>query len=117
MFYCNKIQILMGVKMNIELESIYLIISKDEKLIAKGIPRNRYICHIDEKDNKRILTYASKAKAKSAYEDCGFYLSRTVEEYIEKEYPEIVKKSYWVSWNDIKHLFEAREFNIKYESK
>lgn len=43
-------------------------------MIGKGIPRNRYLCRIDDKkDKKRILTYASKGKAESAFMDSWFY--------------------------------------------
>lgn len=47
--------------------------SKDRKLIAKGVPRNRYICHIDENDKKRFLTYGSEGKARSGFEGNGFF--------------------------------------------
>jgi len=57
-------------------EEKWIIVSKDREVIGKGIPRNRYLCRIDDvKDKKRILTYASKAKAESAFIDSWFYSS------------------------------------------
>ena len=102
--------------MNINLEKIFLIMSKDEKLIAEGVPRNRYICHIGEKTNKRILSYNSKKKAESGFKDSGFYISKIAEDYIKETYPDLVNENRWVSWRDIIQLFEAREFTVKYES-
>ena len=59
--------------MNIE-EKVCIIVSKDRKVIAKGVPRDRYLVSIDdEKDKKRILTYASKKKAENAFTDSFFY--------------------------------------------
>lgn len=38
-------------------EKVWVIVSKDRKVIAKGVPRDRYLVAIDdEKDKKRILT-------------------------------------------------------------
>lgn len=51
---------------------VWVIMSKDRSIIAKGTPRNRYLCKINE-SNKRILTYQSKAKAESAFKNNGFY--------------------------------------------
>ena len=52
---------------------VWVIMSKDKRLIAKGTPRNRKLVKIDdEKDNKRYLTYSSKAKAESAFKISGF---------------------------------------------
>jgi hypothetical protein len=58
-------------------EEVWIIVSKDRKTIAKGVPRNRYLCDIDDKkDKKRILTYKSKCRAESAFKDCWFYSSK-----------------------------------------
>ncbi len=99
--------------MQLKLDHVFLIISKDEKLVAKGVPRNRYICHIDEKTNKRLLTYRSKNVAINAFMDCGFYLSKEAKKYISDNYPEI-KETHWDK--DIQNLFEAKEFIVTYES-
>ncbi len=100
--------------MIIKLDKVYLIVSKDEKLIAKGVPRDRYICHVDEGDNKRILTYTTKSKATSAYKDCGFFVSDAAETYVKLNYPNL--GGLHVYWQNISHLFEAREFSITIES-
>jgi hypothetical protein len=53
---------------------VWVIVSKDRKFIAKGVPRDRCLVRIDdEKDTKRILTYASKGKAESGFKTSGFY--------------------------------------------
>ena len=55
-------------------EKVWIIVSKDRKVIAKGVPRDRYLVAIDdEKDKKRILTYASKKKAENGFKDSFFY--------------------------------------------
>lgn len=55
-------------------EKIWVIISKDRKVIAKGTPRNRFLIHFtDTKSNLRYLTYASKAKAEVAFKNSFFY--------------------------------------------
>lgn len=96
--------------------NVFLIVSDCEKLIAKGTPRDRYICHVDEGDKKRYLTYSSEGKANSAFKNNGFYLSDYVKDYIKKEYPTLINKDSWISWNHIQHLFKAKEFIVKYEA-
>ena len=55
-------------------EKVWIIVSKDRKVIAKGVPRDRYLVAIDDtKDKKRILTYASKGKAETAFRNSFFY--------------------------------------------
>lgn len=52
----------------------WIIVSKDETLIAKGIPRNRHLVPIsDDTDKKRIMYYDSKKKAESGFKVSGFY--------------------------------------------
>ena len=59
--------------MKIEIEK-FVIMDKNRTLIAKGVPRNRYLVMVDDiNDKKRILYYDSFNKAKSAYECSGFY--------------------------------------------
>jgi len=57
-------------------EDIWLIMTKDNKMIAKGVPRNRYLVKIsDEKDKKRMLTYSSEKMAINGFTNSGFYNS------------------------------------------
>lgn len=59
--------------MQIKNETVWIIMSTDRKLIAKGTPRNRALIEVDNiKDKKRILTYASRGKAESAFKISGF---------------------------------------------
>lgn len=61
-------------------ETVFVIMSKCRQYIAKGTPRNRCLIAVDDtKDKKRILTYASKGKAESAYTISGFYGPRNLE--------------------------------------
>ena len=60
--------------MNLIEENVWIIVSKDRKLIAKGVPRNRSLISLEDKSNKeRILTYQSKKKAELAFNNHGFY--------------------------------------------
>lgn len=53
-------------------KTVWVVMTKDRKKIAKGVPRNRYLVDVDdEKDNKRVLTYASKGVAQA--NSYGFY--------------------------------------------
>lgn len=97
-------------------DNVFLIISDCGKLIAKGTPRNRYICHVDENDKKRYITYSSKGKVESTFKNSGFYLSDYVKDYIRKEYPEIADNKEWLFWDDIKHLFKTKSFTVEYKS-
>jgi len=55
-------------------KEVWVIVTKDRKMIAKGVPRNRYLIPIDDlKDKKRILTYSSKGMAIAGYTGSGFY--------------------------------------------
>jgi hypothetical protein len=55
-------------------QKLWVIVTKDRKMIAKGVPRSRYLIPIDdESDKKRILTYTSKNKAIAGYKGLGFY--------------------------------------------
>jgi hypothetical protein len=57
-------------------EELWIIVSKDRKKIAKGVPRNRYLWDIDDKkDKKRILTYKSKGMAESGFKNSWFFSS------------------------------------------
>lgn len=52
----------------------WVIMDRDRTVIAKGVPRNRYLIPVDDvKDKKRILYYGSKGRAISGYTSSGFY--------------------------------------------
>lgn len=64
--------------MELENKTVWLIMTKCRKFIAKGTPRNRELISIDNtKDRKRFLTYSSKAMAESAFKTSGFSTWRT----------------------------------------
>lgn len=68
--------------MILEKGSIWLIMSKDRKFIAKGSPRNRKLISVDDKkDKKRYLTYSSKGKAEAGFKHSGFYGQDQLEDY------------------------------------
>lgn len=53
---------------------LWVIMSKDRRLIAKGTPRNRELILVNDiKDKKRILTYNSERTAIAAFTTSGFY--------------------------------------------
>lgn len=63
-------------------KTVWIIVSKDRKVIAKGVPRERNLVLIDdEKDEKRILTYSSKKKAENAYKNNYFYTNAQTKSY------------------------------------
>ena len=66
-------------------EEVWIITSKDRRLIAKGVPRNRYLCMIDGKEEKRILSYISKGRAESGFKHSGFYHGEGVDEYMKSK--------------------------------
>lgn len=71
-------------------KEIWLIMSKDRKIIAKGTPRNRALVAVDNsKDRKRILTYNSKKIAENAFRGNWFY-----KEYGDKYYFDGVYEEY-----------------------
>lgn len=111
----NKYKIKWGDILKIEVDSIFLIISECGNLIAKGTTRDRHICHIDEGDKKRFLTYSSKKRAENAFRGSGFYISNSASNYIKESYPELINKG-WLFWSDIQGLFQAKEFNVSYKS-
>ena len=67
--------------MIIEESTVWLIMSKDRKFVAKGTPRNREIVSVHANDKKRYLTYSSKAKAEAAFKVSGFYGMLQIEGY------------------------------------
>jgi len=52
---------------------IWLIMSKDRKIVAKGTPRNRRLVLVADKDKKRFLTYTSRGMAEAGFKYNGFY--------------------------------------------
>lgn len=54
-------------------ETKWIIMDKKRTVIAKGVPRDRCLVSVDDKnDHKRILYYTSYSKAKLGY-STGFY--------------------------------------------
>ncbi len=61
-------------------EKVWVIMSKDRNLIAKGIPRDRKLIRVyDKEDKSRYLTYSTKRKAESGFKSCGFYNMNLIE--------------------------------------
>ncbi len=55
-------------------ETKWVIMNKYRTVIAKGVPRNRYLVPLSDKtDKKRVLYYDSKKKVESAFTVSGFY--------------------------------------------
>ena len=62
-------------------KTVWLIMSRDRKVIAKGTPRNRYLVPVDdESDTKRLLTYSSEGRAKAGFKSSGFYTHQLPQE-------------------------------------
>ena len=73
-------------------KKIWILMTKDRKMIAKGVPRNRYLIPIDNvKDNKRVITYSSKGVAEA--NSWGFYgFAEYKEEDVEAVEAELIIK-------------------------
>ena len=56
-------------------EKVWLIMSKDRTVVAKGTPRNRTLVRVDDKENnQRFLTYSSRGRAIAGFgKHMGFY--------------------------------------------
>jgi len=62
--------------MEIENKTVWIIMSKDRKVVAKGTPRNRcLVLTADLKCKKRLLTYSSKGMAEAGFNNNWFYQS------------------------------------------
>lgn len=63
-------------------KEVWVIMSRDRKVIAKGTPRNRYLVETaDESDTKRLLTYSSEGRARAGFSGgCYFYTHRLPKE-------------------------------------
>lgn len=84
--------------MNIS-EKVWIIVSKDRKVIAKGVPRDRHLVSLsDDKDKKRILTYASKKKAELAFKDSFFYQSHHESKHYEENDLEAVEATFSIDF-------------------
>lgn len=63
-------------------KEVWVIMSKDRSLIAKGNVRDRRLIPAsDVHDNKRLLTYMTKGKAASAMKVSGFYGQGLIDGY------------------------------------
>ena len=63
-------------------EKKWIIVSKDRKVIAKGVPRSRELVLLgNTKDKQRILTYGSKKKAENGFLLNWFYAYSDISEY------------------------------------
>ncbi len=75
----------LGLRIDMALEfkqNKWIIVSKDRKIIAKGIPRNRYLIPVkDTKDKKRILYYDSQKKAEAGFCSSWFFTNQISEKY------------------------------------
>lgn len=59
--------------MELSNKKVFVIMSKDRKVIAKGTPRNRELVLVcDTKDKKRFLTYSSKGMAEAGFKSSFF---------------------------------------------
>jgi len=59
--------------MEISNKKVWIIMSKDKKVVGKGTPRNRELILVsDVKDKKRLLTYSSKGMAESGFRNSFF---------------------------------------------
>lgn len=66
---------------------VWVIMDKQHGVIAKGIPRNRYLVRVDDgNDKKRILTYNSQKIAESNFKTSWFYSGDGVPEYFKNIY-------------------------------
>lgn len=46
-----------------KIDDCYIIVSDDLALVARGVTRDRQLCHFDEKNKKRILMYHTEGIA------------------------------------------------------
>ena len=67
--------------MIIEKTKVWLIMTKDKKLVAKGEVRRRELIKTSVIDKKRYLTYSSKAKAEAGFKNNGFFGQEQIEGY------------------------------------
>ena len=62
----------------------YIIMSKDRKLVIRGVTRNRWMMYIGEKTKKRVMTYSSEKKAQKALK-IGFKISDRAMRYLKEQ--------------------------------
>lgn len=52
----------------------WVIMDKQRRVIAKGVPRNRSLILLSDKDDQqRILDYTTKKRAEAGFTGCGFW--------------------------------------------
>jgi len=72
------------------IKQVWIITDRNRKLIATGVPRNRYLKMIGDDNGgslrQRILTYDSKGRAQAGYNGSWFYTSRDVDDYLRDTY-------------------------------
>lgn len=54
-------------------KKVWVIMSKDRKLIAKGNVRDRNLVPVDSDSGERLLTYTTKGRAEGAFKTHGFW--------------------------------------------
>lgn len=73
----------------------WVIMDKTRAIIAKGVPRNRYLGWTEDDDLGRILTYVSKGKAEAGFKVSGFFMgSGDMLDYIRRTYPAVSGLNY-----------------------
>ncbi len=67
---------------------VWLIMDRNRKIIAKGVPRNRRLFMVDDPEGTtRVLTYDTKRRAESCFKNgLWFYSTTDVSAYLQKTY-------------------------------
>lgn len=66
-------------------ETKWIIMDRERKVIAVGVPRNRQLVMLDSGFKTRILFYSSQKMAENAFSRAGFY-DHTTGDYFRKTY-------------------------------
>ncbi len=91
----------------------WVIMDKKRRVIAKGVPRNRWLVRLDDyKDKKRILFYDTKKRAEAAFNGCGFYDNFDPEKKSNNEHGFIVFGQYDLEAVRVKVTVTEEEDNI-----
>lgn len=110
-------------------KKVWVIMDKERKAIACGVPRNRSMRMLDKALDTRILTYQSKGKAEAGFKVSGFYdeTERTDKDdywstYLRNTYGEKVSKEHvngdvqeYIKMPDESEYLEAVEAEITIE--
>ena len=51
----------------------WVIMDNERRVIAKGVPKYRYLVPVNKDDDKRVMYYGTKRKAESAFTKYGFF--------------------------------------------